>query len=255
MDHRTVQTESKTHQYYLAMCKCIMRSTRRNILIGVVFCCFVFSLILSRKENVEKSFSAEDVKRLPLVRTEVREKEDCPGVTERIEYRLVTDKDGNKEEIAFGFVDDQILENPLANKWGTWLKSSLVTRPALNCLKQKDEKLIKVIKEDYLKPPSKTAGNPYNFSVPIKDLNYFSDAGQAEDIDDLFGNSFSNGFFLEAGSLDSEHFSTTLLLELDRNWTGLLVEPIPLFHAQGLLKNRRATHLQTCLATQDRYCC
>ena len=64
-------------------------------MLGVVFCCFVFSLILSRKEKVEKSFSAEDVKRLPLVRTEVREKEDCPGVTERIEYRLVTDKDGN----------------------------------------------------------------------------------------------------------------------------------------------------------------
>ena len=135
------------------------------------------------------------------------------------------------------------------------MKSSLLTRPALNCLKQEEEKLIKVIRDDYLKPPSKTAGNPYNFSVPIKDLNYFSDAGQAEDIDDLFGNSFSNGFFLEAGSLDSEHFSTTLLLELERNWTGLLVEPIPLFHAQGLLKNRRATHLQTCLATQDRYCC
>ena len=228
-----------------------MRSfKRKNVLLGVVFSIFVFSVIISRRRN---RLSVEDVKNLPVSRTEMREKEDCPGVMEKIEYRKYIDDEGNEEEIGVIFVGDDVLESVLQDKERPWLKASFVTRPNLNCLKQDDDKLIKVIKENYLKPPSKSAGNPYNFSVPLKDLNYFSDAGQADDIDDLFDNNFYNGFFLEAGSLDSEHFSTTLLLEIERNWTGLLVEPIPLLHAEGLLKNRRATHIQTCLAIQQRW--
>ena len=60
-------------------------------------------------------------------------------------------------------------------------------------------------------------------------------------------------FFLEAGALDSEEFSTTLLLELERGWTGLLVEPLPFLQAVGMEKNRRAWQVQTCLATQTRW--
>ena len=228
------------------------RGRRRNLALSFVFCLFFISILINRNRKVEKSLNSEDLKSLPLVRTEVREKEDCPGVTERVEYRLMTDQDGNEGEIAVSFVNEKILETPIANKLGSSLKHSLVTRPTLNCLKQDDEQLIKVIKEDYLKPPSKTAGNPYKFSVPLKDLNYYSDAGQADDIDDIFDNNLYNGLFIEAGSWDSESFSTSLLLELERNWTGLLIEPNPMSHAQGLLKNRKATHLQTCLATQER---
>ena len=137
-----------------------MRSfKRKNVLLGVVFSLFVFSVIISRRRN---RLSVEDVKNLPVSRTEMREKEDCPGVMEKIEYRKYIDDEGNEEEIGVIFVGDDVLESVLQDKERPWLKASFVTRPNLNCLKQDNDKLIKVIKENYLKPPSKSAGNPYN---------------------------------------------------------------------------------------------
>ena len=205
----------------------------------------------------ERRMSVQDVRSLPILRTEIREKKDCPGVTEKVEYRLRAKEDGNGEEIELSYVNDEILEKPIAvniNLAESWLKSSMVilTRPYINCLDQEDKKLIKIIREDYLKHPSKSAGNPYKFSVPVKDLDYHGDARQAEDLDDLFDNNLFEGFFIEAGSLDSEHMSTSLLLAVNRNWTGLLIEPTPHCHTEGLLKNRRATHIQTCLASERR---
>ena len=37
----------------------------------------------------------------------------------------------------------------------------------------------------------------------------------------------TGGFYVEAGAYDGEELSNTLLFELYRNWTGLLVEPNP----------------------------
>ena len=49
--------------------------------------------------------------------------------------------------------------------------------------------------------------------------------------------SLQGGFFLEAGSHESEMFSDSLYWELNHNWTGLLVEPNPLAHALGLTRS------------------
>ena len=35
----------------------------------------------------------------------------------------------------------------------------------------------------------------------------------------------TNGFFIECGAYDGEGYSNSLLFELERNWTGLLIEP------------------------------
>ena len=40
-------------------------------------------------------------------------------------------------------------------------------------------------------------------------------------------NSLSGGFFIEAGAWDGEDLSNSLHFEIVRNWTGLLVEPVP----------------------------
>ena len=113
-------------------------------------------------EKDEERMSVKDVKSLPLIRTEIREKKDCPGVTEKVEYRLKTKEDGNDEEVALSYVNDEILDNPIAvniNLLDSWLISSMVirTRPYLNCLVQDDEKLIKIIREDYIKHPTRTS--------------------------------------------------------------------------------------------------
>jgi len=50
-----------------------------------------------------------------------------------------------------------------------------------------------------------------------------SELGQSMSIDKLLGGR-RNGFFVECGAHDGEHLSNTLFFELERDWTGLLIE-------------------------------
>jgi len=47
--------------------------------------------------------------------------------------------------------------------------------------------------------------------------------GQSMSIDNLLG-ARRKGFFVECGAHDGEYLSNTLFFELERNWTGLLIE-------------------------------
>ena len=57
----------------------------------------------------------------------------------------------------------------------------------------------------------------------------------------------NNGFFVECGAFGGEDLSDTLFFELNRNWTGILIEANPEYHQQILRKNRRALVLRGCL--------
>ena len=59
-----------------------------------------------------------------------------------------------------------------------------------------------------------------------------------------------NGFYIEAGAHDGESLSNTLLFELKRNYTGLLVEPSSMYKTL-LSRNRNAQTVNVCLATQS----
>ena len=48
-----------------------------------------------------------------------------------------------------------------------------------------------------------------------------------------------NGFFVECGAGDGFTLSQTLFLELERNWTGLLVEPNDAYFKEILRMNRK----------------
>ena len=122
--------------------------------------------------------------------------------------------------------------------------ATLHFRPYLNCLDQDSEVLANIIKNDILIPHD---GLDYNFSAP---LMMGGEANLPLDIDRLvFGGKVKNGFFIEAGSQDAETHSNTVHFELNHGWTGLLVEPHPLFFAEGLLRHRKVTSIQTCLST------
>ena len=56
-----------------------------------------------------------------------------------------------------------------------------------------------------------------------------------------------NGFFVEAGASNGEDDSHSLLFEVKHNWTGLLIEPLS---DELQFKNRKATIVETCLATE-----
>lgn len=58
------------------------------------------------------------------------------------------------------------------------------------------------------------------------------------------------GFFLEAGALDGYYQSNTFFLERDLGWTGLLVEPNPVFFEALLARHRRAWATDLCLGTK-----
>ena len=56
-----------------------------------------------------------------------------------------------------------------------------------------------------------------------------------------------NGFFVECGAFRGEDLSDTLFFEVNRNWTGILIESHPEYHRAILRKNRRALVLRGCL--------
>ena len=66
----------------------------------------------------------------------------------------------------------------------------------------------------------------------------------------FFGEKKKAGFCIEAGAHDGEADSTTLHIELEHVWSGLLVEPMHISFAELVTKNRRAWAVQTCLSTK-----
>jgi len=135
---------------------------------------------------------------------------------------------------------------------GPSIVGNMTVWPHLNCLEWDSEELVAAVKQQ-LKPSSEL---PYKFSVDQADLPLSSlegEHGQPRVVDDLvFGGKLKNGFFIEAGSYDSQANSDSLYWELKHGWTGLLVEPDPIAFDVGLTRHRRATSLQTCLSTTTR---
>ena len=109
-----------------------------------------------------------------------------------------------------------------------------------------DQQLVDYIRR-HISQPSLT--RPRQLASPrSKDA---SQAGQAMFVDKLLSGR-RGGFFIECGAADGEMFSNSLFFELERNWTGLLIEANPDFHSALLDKNRRAYVLQACLSTERR---
>ena len=106
----------------------------------------------------------------------------------------------------------------------------------MNCNEQDNPYLVDAVKRSFMIEPY--FENKYNFDVPLDKLKLKWQSELPQDVDDLiFKNKLQNGFFIEAGATNGESGSNTLFFELERNWTGLLVEPLPYNLAE---KNRKA---------------
>ena len=97
-----------------------------------------------------------------------------------------------------------------------------------------DPRLIQHIQNWFIEYPD--PGAPYFFSTDEPDLE--GQVKQATIVDELLGHK-TNGFFVECGTFDGEIFSNTLLFELKRNWTGLLIEPNRKSYSTLQSKNRK----------------
>src|SRR5205823_12423666 len=59
-----------------------------------------------------------------------------------------------------------------------------------------------------------------------------------------------NGVFVDIGAYDGVTFSNTLMLENERDWTGICIEPLPDVCA-ALRKNRRCICVQACIGNRE----
>lgn len=59
-----------------------------------------------------------------------------------------------------------------------------------------------------------------------------------------------NGVFVDIGAYDGVTFSNTLMLERERGWTGICIEPLPDVCAE-LRKNRRCICVQACIGNRE----
>lgn len=77
-----------------------------------------------------------------------------------------------------------------------------------------------------------------NIAKELKRFNkpYFSQLKQ-DIVALIISNYKTNGYFVEFGACDGVHFSNTLMLEKNYNWTGILAEPSKIYH-NDLVKNR-----------------
>lgn len=106
-----------------------------------------------------------------------------------------------------------------------------------------DPEVIELIRSLIVKP----SGKPVNLND--KNKVDHSQLGQSIIIDSEL-KSQKNGFFVEAGALDGEHMSNSLYFELAREWTGILIEPVPSQFNEMLKKNRNAFAINACIANR-----
>jgi hypothetical protein len=104
-----------------------------------------------------------------------------------------------------------------------------------------DPELVEFVKT-LIKMPS---DKKLNLSTSFINHDY-SQMKQSINVDKLLDN-LENGFFIEAGAFDGEAFSNTLYFEIKRNWTGLLIEPIPSVFKDLLSKNRNVFSINACI--------
>ncbi|XP_042208726.1 uncharacterized protein LOC121856996 [Homarus americanus] len=115
-------------------------------------------------------------------------------------------------------------------------------------LEPHDPRLIAWIRGNHLLPPSSLAYSlDVGINVDFTKLPYWKRVYQG--ITDLLEGK-RNGFFLEAGALDGYYQSNTFFLERDHGWTGLLVEPNPVFFQRLKGRHRKAWASDLCLGTQ-----
>ncbi|KAK7076642.1 hypothetical protein SK128_015311 [Halocaridina rubra] len=114
-----------------------------------------------------------------------------------------------------------------------------------------DDRLLNLVRREYLYPPSNLAYNLSKWDDPT--YKKFSKEDTWRYIHFYLVKLFSDskpGFFVEAGALDGEYLSNTLWLEQYVGWTGLLVEPDKESFRHLQNKHRKSWTSNTCLSNQ-----
>ena len=90
-------------------------------------------------------------------------------------------------------------------------------------------------------------GGKYNFDESVININ--GQIGAPIIVDKILGKK-QNGFFIEAGAVDGLFLSNTIMFELKRNYTGVLIEPSSNYTTLRL-RNRKVKSLNVCLSRKS----
>lgn len=80
--------------------------------------------------------------------------------------------------------------------------------------------------------------------------HHYSQVGQDAAIDDILKQK-RNGFFIEVGAYDGVSLSNSLFFELNRGWTGLLIEANPRAYRELIQKDRHAWTTGACISLSN----
>ena len=96
-----------------------------------------------------------------------------------------------------------------------------------DALKPDDNHLLNLIRNSFLIPPSTRDYNMQNNFKEIDELNtrYPSWVLIDSTLEAFYPDMNKSRFYVEAGALDGEYLTNTLHLEMEKGWSGLLVEP------------------------------
>ena len=121
---------------------------------------------------------------------------------------------------------------------------------------QEDPLLIKAIREKVIIYPPKDYKRSRSLKYPPIMDHLRGQYGQPLEVErtlkqkKLWKN--KTGFFVEAGASGGEHLSNSIYFELKHSWTGLLVEPNPVFYESLFEIKRNAWILPHCLSTEKK---
>ena len=157
-------------------------------------------------------------------------------------YIVIEKNSKNPEYFTNLFWKDIIFESDEQLK----VNKTILFKTLKHMLKETDEEdpeLIEFVRS-LIQPP---ATDPLNLEDKSNLRIDFSQRNQSLIIDDVL-NKKRNGFLIEAGAYDGEFQSNSLFFEMQRNWTGLLIEPVPSFFEKILTKNRKMFKINACIA-------
>jgi hypothetical protein len=106
---------------------------------------------------------------------------------------------------------------------------------------ENDPRLIEFVASLIKKP------NKLEYNLIERKNEYYSQNGQDQFIDNYLNNR-QNGFFVQVGAHDEEIQSNTIFFELQRNWSGLVIEPIPKIYERQVTKKRKCYTINACIS-------
>jgi FkbM family methyltransferase len=135
-----------------------------------------------------------------------------------------------------------VITNPASLNENVLLRTFKFQKDRVN---EDDKELVDFVRSLIVQPSKK------KLNLIDNNRTHFSQIGQDKYIDEMLNNR-ENGFFIEAGAYDGEVLSNTLFFEMQRKWTGLLIEPLPKLFEQLLSKNRNAFALNACISEESK---